>query len=64
MPVKIERSKEWWMAKARLEGDADVGAVQPLPVGGPSPLLFELLEFQRRMDDELSAVSVANDQIR
>ena len=27
--MKIERSKEWWMEKARLEGDSEVG-VRPL----------------------------------
>lgn len=24
--MKLERSKEWWMARARREGDADIGA--------------------------------------
>lgn len=40
--MKIERSKEWWMARARREGDAAVGAgllaFDPVPDERPTTI--------------------------
>jgi hypothetical protein len=44
--MKCERSKEWWLAKARREGDASIGA--GLLARDPA-LSLELDEAERQM---------------
>lgn len=56
--MRIARPKAWWRSKAQQEAGSAVsaGGIEPLPLGEPSPLLLELLEFQRRMDEEMAAL--------